>query len=59
MAPLYTENPILISKNLPSDDKYPNYIHHIPGLNLFVVFVNMELTYQDGLVMSRTSAESS
>lgn len=50
---------MLISKNLPTDDKYPNYIP-MPGLNLFVVFVNMELTYQDGIVMmsSRSSAAS-
>jgi DNA-directed RNA polymerase beta subunit len=41
-----------------------NHLHYvneetlecIPGLNLFAIFVNLELTYEDGMVLSRSAA---
>eukprot|EP00978_Attheya_sp_CCMP212_P010556 scaffold25642_cov73-Attheya_sp.AAC.3 len=52
--PKYSEHPIIM----------PNFIRDIqrviegcvPGLNLRVVFLNMEETYEDGIVLSRSAA---
>jgi len=50
LVPQYTE-PVIASTYC----ELPEHTD-IPGLNLLCVFMNMEWTYQDGVVMSRTAA---
>lgn len=54
VRPVNTEAPILVPTHLygQSIDK----LKMIPGLNVYTVFMNMELTYEDGIVMSRSAA---
>lgn len=54
LTPKYNQKPCVMSANsyYTSDESLDN----IPGLNLFAIFVNLELTYEDGIVMSRSAA---
>jgi hypothetical protein len=54
LVPLYCSKPIVISDAVT----YTNMkdLDTIPGLDVFAIFMNMELTYEDGMVMSRTGA---
>jgi hypothetical protein len=51
LTPRYKQKPCVISDHL----HYVNEetLECIPGLNLFAIFVNLELTYEDGMVLSR------
>jgi hypothetical protein len=44
----------LISDHIHYTDE--NILKCIPGLDLFAVFVNLELTYEDGMVLSTSAA---
>ena len=58
LFPGYNQFPVLMPDFMPS-------VNHViygskfsmPGLNLPVVFMNMHLTYEDGMVMSRTASK--
>jgi hypothetical protein len=54
LIPQYSDR--LIATDCPAilGDAISQY--HIPGLNLFCIFMNMEETYEDGMVLSRTAA---
>ena len=54
VVPLYSESPIMIPEH--THDLEANAYKTIPGLNLFVVFMNMDLTYEDGIVLSSSAA---
>jgi len=54
LKPEYSEIPCVISDNCSYDDE--SSLKCIPGLNLFTIFVNLELTYEDAIVMSRSAA---
>lgn len=57
-VPQYSERPILMPDFISSaDHMIANGADSMPGLNLRVVFMNMLLTYEDGMVMSRTASE--
>jgi RNA polymerase Rpb2, domain 6 len=54
LVPLYLQKPYIMSDHCHYGDN--DTLDAIPGLNLLVVFMNMELTYEDGMVMSRSAA---
>jgi len=54
LKPEYSEAPCIISDNCNYDDE--GSLTCIPGLNVFTIFVNLELTYEDAIVMSRSAA---
>ena len=54
LIPLYAQCPCVLSDNCNYDSL--DSLRHIPGLNMFCIFVNLELTYEDGMVMSRSAA---
>jgi hypothetical protein len=47
----------LIATNCNSMVQDDSTVAHVPGLNLFCVFMNMQWTYEDGMVLSRTAAK--
>ena len=51
LTPLYKESCILLPDFIRTDVN----TSVIPGLNLFVIFMNMDLTYEDAMVMSRST----
>lgn len=55
MVPEYHEDVILISDNIAAN--YRDNSHVIPGLNVFTIFMNLELTYEDAMVMSESAAK--
>lgn len=50
VIPLYFESPIMVPEHTNELEMSAHMT--IPGLNLFVVFMNMDLTYEDGIVLS-------
>ncbi len=54
LTPSYKQKPCIISDHIHYTDE--NVLECIPGLDLFAVFVNLELTYEDGMVLSRSAA---
>ena len=53
--PKYEEHPIIMPDFIRDSQTFINGC--LPGLNLQVVFLNMEETYEDGIVLSRSAAE--
>jgi hypothetical protein len=51
LIPNYKEVPITVAGGVSEA------IRSIPGRNLFAVFMNMELTHEDGMLMSRSGAK--
>lgn len=54
LVPEYKEDLLLMSSYL--SNCYADRLSSIPGLNLYTIFMNMELTYEDGMVMSVSTA---
>jgi hypothetical protein len=54
LVPLYSQLPCVMSDNCNYDSV--DSLLNVPGLDLFCIFVNLELTYEDGMVMSRSAA---
>lgn len=54
LAPNYKEAPCVISSNCVYSNEAS--LECIPGLDLFAIYVNIELTYEDAIVMSRSAA---
>ena len=54
LIPQYRQS--LIASDCHADIGVVDTRDHVPGLNLFCVFMNMELTYEDGMVLSRSAA---
>jgi hypothetical protein len=52
LIPNYKEVPITVAGGVSEA------IRSIPGRNLFAVFMNMELTHEDGMLMSRSGLRS-
>ena len=57
LTPMYSEKPLLMPDVLPSPEHLiEGSLCSMPGLNLRVVFMNMHLTHEDGMVMSRSAS---
>ena len=57
-TPLYNEDTILLPDFLlTTNHVISGSQRSFPGLNLFAVFMNMHLTHEDGVVMSRSASE--
>lgn len=54
LTPLYREH--MIATDSTALVSEPNRSDMIPGLNLYCIFMNMEHTHEDGIVMSRSAA---
>ena len=54
LRPNYSEPPCVVSDNCDYTDK--RLLDCVPGLDVFAIFVNLELTYEDAIVMSRSAA---
>jgi hypothetical protein len=54
LVPLYRSRPLMVLGDREVSDGSEEYT--IPGLNLFTVFMNNDLTYEDGIAMSLSAA---
>ena len=58
LVPQYNQRMILMPDFMPcAEHLIEDGADSMPGLNLQVVFMNMHLTYEDGMVMSRSASQ--
>ncbi len=55
IAPVYSVPPLMVPMDVAAVDA--DLYSQVPGMNLFTIFCNMDLTYEDGMVMSRSTAD--
>jgi hypothetical protein len=55
VVPLYNESPLMCAR-VVEEGSVDMLSTSIPGLNVFVVFCNLDLTHEDGMVMSASAA---
>lgn len=54
LVPLHCEAPLMTLEE--AADAESKWCKSLPGLNLFVIFMNTDLTYEDGIVMSASAS---